>query len=66
MTARIVDKGSAAGNNISATASLEQRKRIDKSYGAMTIIMGYLPQLEQLKLHGLDTWWYDIGVGRVQ
>ena len=43
-----------------------QRKRFDKSYGAMTMIMGYLPRLESLKLQGLDTWWYNTGVCRVQ
>ena len=28
--------------------------------------MGYLPRLEQLKMQGLDKWWYVTGVGRVQ
>ena len=32
----------------------------------MTMIMGYLPQIEQVWLQGLDTWWYDKGVKRVQ
>ena len=32
----------------------------------MIMVMGYLPQLEQTKLQGLDKWWYDIGVSRVQ
>lgn len=45
---------------------LEKRKRFDRSYGAMTMIMAYLPQIEQLKLQSLDTWWYCTGVGRVQ
>ena len=40
--------------------------RFDKSYGAMTMIMGYLFRMEQLKLQGLDMWWYITGVGRVQ
>ena len=30
------------------------------------MIMGYLLRLEQLQLQGLDTWWYDKGVKRVQ
>ena len=44
----------------------KRRHRFDKSYGAMTMIMEYLSRLEQLKLQGLDTWWYDKGVKRVQ
>ena len=32
----------------------------------MTMVMGYLPWLEQLKMQGLDKWWYVTGVGRVQ
>ena len=32
----------------------------------MTMVMGYLPRIEQLRLHGLSKWWYNIGVGRVQ
>ena len=32
----------------------------------MTIILGYLPRIEQLQLQGLDKWWYSTGVGRVQ
>ena len=32
----------------------------------MTMIMGYLPRMKQLRLQGLDTWWYIIGVARVQ
>ena len=32
----------------------------------MTLIMGFLPRFEQLRLQGLNTWWYVIGVGRVQ
>lgn len=32
----------------------------------MTMVMGYLPQIEQIYLQGLDTWWYETGVGRVQ
>ena len=32
----------------------------------MTMIMGYLPRLEQHRMHGLSKWWYYIGVGRVQ
>ena len=30
------------------------------------MVMGYLPRLEQLKMQGLDKWWYVTGVGRVQ
>ena len=32
----------------------------------MTIIMGYLPRIQQLQLQGVNIWWYRIGVGRVQ
>ena len=32
----------------------------------MRMIMGFLPRIEQLRLQGLDTWWYDKGVKRVQ
>ena len=32
----------------------------------MTLIMGYLPRIEQLRLQRLDRWWYVTGVGRVQ
>ena len=32
----------------------------------MAMIMGYLPHIEQLRLQGLDWWWYDTGVARVQ
>lgn len=32
----------------------------------MNMVMVYLPQEEQLSLQGLDTWWYAIGVCRVQ
>ena len=44
----------------------QSKKRFDKNYGAMSTIMGYLPRIEQLQLQGLDTFWYTIGVGRVQ
>ena len=44
----------------------QQRQKFDQIYGSMIMIMGYLPQIEQLKLQGLDSWWYTIGVGRVQ
>ena len=38
-------------NQLSATAAEQKRKsRFDRSYGAMTMIMGYLPLIEQLKL----------------
>ena len=30
------------------------------------MVMEYLPWLEQLKMQGLDKWWYVIGVARVQ
>ena len=40
--------------------------RFDQNYGAMFMIIGYLPLIEQLRLQGLDTWWYTIGVARVQ
>ena len=32
----------------------------------MAMIMGVLPRIEQLRLQGLDKWWYTIGVSRVQ
>ena len=49
-----------------AVQASDKRKRFDQNYGAMTMIMGYLPRIEQLSLQGLDTWWYDKGVQRVQ
>ena len=52
------------------TAVKEVRRQIprglDQCYGAMAMIMGYLPRNEQLKLQVLDTWWYAVGVSRVQ
>ena len=39
-----------------------QRQRFDQIYGAMIMIMGCLPQIEQHRLQGLDTWWYTIGL----
>lgn len=54
-------------SELSATmVTLLRQKRFDQNYGAMTMIMGYLPRLEQLRLQGLDIWWRDTGVGRVQ
>ena len=32
----------------------------------MATILGYLPRIEQLRLQGLDMWWYTIGFSRVQ
>ena len=48
------------------TARQQHSKRFDQNYGAMRMIMGYLPQIEQLRLQCLDQWWYDTGVARVQ
>ena len=50
----------------SKALAVGQRQRFDQIYGAMIMIMGFLPEIEQLRLQGLDTWWYTIGVGRVQ
>ena len=61
-----IGTGNAGHDNQLAATTLKRRQRFDKSYGAMTMIMGYLPRLEQLKMQGLDKWWYVIGVGRVQ
>ena len=44
----------------------DRRKRFDQNYGAMMIVMQYLPRIEQLSLQGLDKWQYTIGVSRVQ
>ena len=54
------------GNSATKAIAQSQSKRFDKSYGAMTTIMGYLNRIESVKLQGLDTWWYVIGVARVQ
>ena len=53
-------------DQLSFTETLQQRKRFDQNYGAMTMIMGFLPRFEQLKLQSLDKWWYMTGVARVQ
>ena len=34
----------------------DKRKRFDQNYGAMTVVMGYLSRIEQLRLQGLDKW----------
>ena len=51
---------------IPTIAPRNHRPRFDQNYGAMTMVMGYLPRIEQLNLQGLDSWWYVIGVARVQ
>ena len=53
-------------DNQLAVTTQKRRQRFDQDYGAMTMIMWFLPRLEQLKMQGLDKWWYVIGVGRVQ
>ena len=50
----------------SKALAVGQRQRFDQIYGAMIMIMGYLPQIEQLRLQSLDSWWYTIGVGQEQ
>ena len=59
-----IDEGIAGQDSQLAATSvaLKQNSRFDQNYGAMTMIMGYLPRIEQLSLQGLDTWWYDKGV----
>lgn len=37
-----------------------------KSYGGMTVTMRFLPAIEQLRMQGLNKWWYNRGVSRVQ
>ena len=59
-------EGIAGHDNQLAATTQERRQRFDQNYGAMTIIMGYMPRLEQLNMQGLDKWWYVTGVGRVQ
>ena len=51
---------------LAATTQGRRRRRFDQNYGAMIMVMGYLPWLEQLTMQGLDKWWYATGVGRVQ
>lgn len=47
-----------------STAALLQS--LLQSYGAMRVILGYLPQIEQLKMQGLAKLWYSLGAGRLQ
>ena len=62
-----IDTGDGEDRQLTATTTAKKRqKRFDQNYGAMTMVMGYLPPIEQLKLHGLNKWWYRTGVGRVQ
>ena len=42
------------------------RRSYQNSYGAMTITLSYLTQLEQVNLQGLNRWWYSVGVQRIQ
>lgn len=49
-----------------ATKTSQLPRGLDQCYGAMAMIMGYLPLTEQLRLQSLDKWWYNIGVSRVQ
>ena len=37
-----------------------------KSYGAITVIFGFLDELEALKFQLVSAWMYASGVGRVQ
>lgn len=48
------------------TSSSLNRTIFNRSYGAMTVTLSYLSGIESLKLQCLDTWWYVVGVGRVQ
>ena len=41
-------------------------KKFYQSYGAMTIVMSYLPQIERVFLQILNRWWYNRGVARIQ
>ena len=58
--------GIAGHDNQLVATTKERRQRFDQNYGAMTMVMGYLPRLQQLQMQGLDKWWYVTGVGRVQ
>ena len=42
------------------------QEKFYKSFGAMTVTMRYLPQIEQLKLQRLDIWMYGRGAERLQ
>ena len=57
--------GIAGHDNQLAATTQRRRQRFDQNYGAMTMVMAYLPRLEQLRMQGLDTWWYNKGVKRV-
>ena len=50
---------------IEMNASPELTRRFWKSYGATTIIFGYLGQKEAHKFQGADMWMYKRGVCRV-
>ena len=41
--------------------------RFKKCLGAMRVLLSFFDQYSQLKVfQGLDKWWYDVGVGRIQ
>ena len=39
----------------SKALAVGQHQRFDQIYGSMIMIMGFLPQIEQLRLQGLDS-----------
>ena len=49
-TGSVDGQGDRQGDDhqVSITTTEQQRKRFDQNYGAMTMILGYLPRLEQL------------------
>lgn len=66
---QMVSREQPGGENctiVAKTGVLRRKAGLDRSYGAMSTVMGYLPQIEQLNMQSLDKWWYDTGVGRVQ
>ena len=42
--------GIAGHDNQLAATTYVRRQRFDQNYGAMTMVMGYLPRQEQLKM----------------
>ena len=69
MVSRIETGTAIVGQNSYPTATTgvsQPRKRFDQNYGAMNIILRYLPQIEQIQLQGLSMWWYITGVARTQ
>ena len=48
------------------TAPRELSERLVGSYGGMTETFNFLFPIEQLQMQGLNKWWYDKGVKRVQ